>query len=377
MKQQREYKFIISGGGTGGHVFPAIAIGSSLRGRFPGAEILFVGAENRLEMEKVPQAGFEIIGLPVSGFIRKITFKNFIVLARLLKSMVKASRIVKNFSPDLAIGVGGYASGPMIRAAAKKNIPVLLQEQNSHAGITNKILSKKADKICVAYEGMEKYFPAEKIVITGNPVRSDLLKINREKDEANRYFGLDPAIKTLLILGGSLGAKTINQSLVNHVDDLAKSRHQVIWQTGKLYYDQVKAAVNTRENKNIKVHYFLNRMDLAYAAADVIISRAGAGTISELCIVGKPVILIPSPNVAENHQEKNAMALVKKNAAIMITDKDALENLVHQSLKLIDDEKSCKELSSNITLLAKPDATDQIVDEAEKLIIKNNLADGH
>ena len=376
MNQERKYKFIISGGGTGGHVFPAIAIGSCLRERFPSAEILFVGAENRMEMEKVPEAGFDIVGLPVSGFIRKITLKNLIVIARLLKSMIKASKIVRKFAPDLAIGVGGYASGPLIRAASKQNIPVLLQEQNSYAGVTNKILSKKADKICVAYDDMEKYFPPEKIIITGNPVRRDLIKINKEKNEANQYFGLIPARKTVLILGGSLGARTINQSLMNYVGDLAKSGHQLIWQTGKLYYQQVKTVVTTKENTNIKVHDFLNRMDLAYAAADVIISRAGAGTISELCIVGKPVILVPSPNVAENHQEKNAMALVKKNAAIMITDKDALENLVHQLLKLIDDKKSCEELSSNMISMAKPDATSKIVDEAVKLIKTNNPAHG-
>jgi UDP-N-acetylglucosamine--N-acetylmuramyl-(pentapeptide) pyrophosphoryl-undecaprenol N-acetylglucosamine transferase len=367
MNQQRHKRVIISGGGTGGHIFPAISIANALRVIEPGIEILFVGAEGRMEMEKIPAAGYEIIGLPISGLHRKLTFKNFKVLINLLRSLRMARRILKVFKPDVVVGVGGYASGPVLRQAGNMGIPTLIQEQNSYAGVTNKLLAKKASVICVAYDGMEKYFPAEKIIKTGNPVRQNFDNIDSLKSEAISFFNLKKDIPVVLVLGGSLGAGTINNSLSENLNKLRNSDCQWLWQTGKYYYENVNALVSVSFGENITVHGFINRMDLAYAAADIIISRAGAGTISELCLVGKPVILIPSPNVAEDHQTKNAKALSDRQAAVYIADNQAMQILVDEAINLISNKTKRKILSENIVKMADRDADVRIANEVLKL----------
>ena len=364
----QQLKILISGGGTGGHIFPALSIADAIKERYPLAEILFVGAENRMEMERVPAAGYSIVGLPVAGFDRKNPLKNINVLFRLLKSLRQARKIVKNFKPDVVIGVGGYASGPTLYAANQLRIPTLLQEQNSYAGITNKILAKKAKKICVAYEGMNRFFPKKKIILTGNPIRSDLECTEAKKNEGYNYFGLNPCKKTILVLGGSLGAGSINKSFISALPDIEKSDVQFIWQSGKYYYSESKESLRYYSQASVFLTPFISRMDLAYSVADLIISRAGAGSISEFCILGKPVILVPSPNVAEDHQTMNAKALLKKNAAILIPDLNAKKYLIPQALDIIHDDKRLKELSDNILKLALPDAANKIVDEVDKIL---------
>lgn len=366
------YKFIISGGGTGGHIFPAISIANALKKRFPDAQFLFVGAKGRMEMEKVPAAGYEIKGLPVSGFNRKNLLKNFKVLLNLLQSILGARRIIRSFRPDAAIGVGGYASAPVLRAASAFGVPTIIQEQNSYAGVTNKLLAKKAARICVAYQGMEKFFPAGKIVMTGNPVRQDLFKTPARSQEAYNFFHFSPDKKTLLIVGGSLGARTINNSIKKHLAELSASGLQVIWQTGKFYIDDAKTAFAAFNSPDILVTDFISRMDYAYAIADLVISRAGASSISELCLLSKPVILVPSPNVAEDHQTKNALALVNQQAALMVTDAEAVEKLVPLALKTMNDPEKLSSLSTNILTLAEPDSADRIVDEIVQVITNKN-----
>jgi UDP-N-acetylglucosamine--N-acetylmuramyl-(pentapeptide) pyrophosphoryl-undecaprenol N-acetylglucosamine transferase len=361
-------RIIISGGGTGGHIFPAIAIANSLKEINNKIEILFVGAQDKMEMEKIPAAGYKIIGLPVAGFQRKLIWKNFLVIKKLLKSLSEANRIVKEFKPNVIVGVGGYASGPILWAASRKQIPVVIQEQNSYAGITNKLLAKKASKIFVAYDGMEKYFSKEKIILAGNPVRQGLENVTSKREEALKYFQLYPGLKTILCLGGSLGARTINQSISNNLNLFRDSNAQLIWQSGSYYYADAKKTLESYNNNNIRLHDFISRMDLAYGAADLVISRAGAITISELCIVGKPVIIVPSPNVAEDHQTKNAMNLVSKNAAIMIKDNEAREKLVTEALNLLADDSKCALLSENIKKLALIDSAQVIAREILKLV---------
>ena len=363
-------KVIISGGGTGGHIFPAISIANALKRRNPNIEILFVGAEGKMEMEKVPAAGYEIIGLPVRGFQRKLSVENISFFWKLYKSMQKANKIIKDFKPDVAVGVGGFASGPLLNAAAKHKIPSLIQEQNSYAGVTNKILAKKVDVICVAYDGMERFFPKNKIVKTGNPVRLNLLKNLDKKVDALKYFNLLGNKKTLLILGGSLGAKTINESVKNNIRKLLDNNIQVIWQTGKLYIDDARESVKQYENQGLVVTDFISRMDYAYAIADTVISRAGASTVSELCLVKKPVIFVPSPNVAEDHQTKNAMALIKNDAAMMIEDSKANEQLIDEAVRLIKDDFRCRVYSENIGKMGIPNSAELIVDEIYKLYEK-------
>ncbi|MCF6347832.1 MAG: undecaprenyldiphospho-muramoylpentapeptide beta-N-acetylglucosaminyltransferase [Flavobacteriaceae bacterium] len=353
----------MSGGGTGGHIYPAIAIANELKKRNSDTNFLFVGAKDRMEMEKVPQAGYDIKGLWVSGIQRKLTLKNLLFPFKLISSLWIASKIIKKFKPNVVIGTGGFASGPTLQMANRKGIPTLVQEQNSYPGITNKLLSKKATKICVAYDGLERFFPADKIVKTGNPVRQDLLEIANKRNEAQQFFKLDPNQKTILILGGSLGARTINKLIESQINWMIDSNVQVIWQTGKLYYDEYKHFYSL---SGVNVVEFINKMDLAYAAADIIISRAGAGSISELCIVGKPVIFIPSPNVSEDHQTKNALAVVDKNAAILMRENE-LNDFQEQFENLLNDEEKQKKLSKNIKLLALPKATEHIVNEVEKL----------
>ncbi len=367
----RTYRIMISGGGTGGHIFPAISIANTLRKRFPSCEILFVGAEDRMEMEKVPAAGYPIVGLPVSGFDRSNKLNNIKVIGKLLKSLRLASKTIREFKPDIAIGVGGYASGPTLWMAGRQGIPTLIQEQNSYAGVTNKLLARSARKICVAYEGMEKFFPYEKLIVTGNPVRSDMEEALTKKEEAIRFFGLDPNRKTILVVGGSLGARTINQSIIAGLDDLYTLEDvQVIWQTGKNYNEEALKHLKAYHGIPVWCSDFITRMDYAYAAADLVISRAGAGSISELCLLRKPVILVPSPNVAEDHQTKNALALVVKNAAIMIPDAEARERLIPTALEVVRDEKQLAMLGKNIELLAQHRSAERIVDEIVNIIDK-------
>lgn len=366
-KMTKSKKIIISGGGTGGHVFPAISIANAIKEIEPETNILFVGASGKIEMEKVPAAGYEIIGLPVAGLQRKLTTKNISLIFKLIKSLRKSKQIIKDFKPDVVVGVGGYASGPVLYRANKMGIPTLIQEQNSYAGITNKLLAKKAQRICVAYEGMEKYFPEEKIILTGNPVRQDLLDKIGSKNEAIKHFGLAENKKTILVIGGSLGARTVNQSVMKDIEKIGNSDFQLLWQTGKYYYEEAKKVADESGFKNIKVLDFIKRMDFAYAVTDVIISRAGAGTISELCLVGKPVILVPSPNVAEDHQTKNAMALVNRDAAIMIKDAEAKEKLISVALDLISNEEQIRLLSENIKGMALRDSAKIIAKEILKL----------
>ncbi len=358
------YKVILSGGGTGGHIYPAIAIANEFKHRYPDTEFLFVGAKGRMEMEKVPQAGYRIKGLWISGLQRKLTLKNAMFPFKLISSLFKASRIVSGFKPNVVVGTGGFASGPMLRVASGKKIPCVLQEQNSYAGITNKLLKDRVEKICVAYDGMERFFPAEKIIKTGNPVRGDLVSLSSDKNEALSFFELKEDKTTLLVLGGSLGARRVNQLIESELNFIKGKDIQVIWQCGKLYYESYKK----HNSDKIKVKAFLNRMDLAYAAADIIISRAGAGSVSELCIVGKPVVFIPSPNVAEDHQTKNAEALVTKNAALMIKEKDLDSQFEKVFDDLIGSENQQEVLAINIKKLAMPNATKHIVDEIEKLL---------
>jgi UDP-N-acetylglucosamine--N-acetylmuramyl-(pentapeptide) pyrophosphoryl-undecaprenol N-acetylglucosamine transferase len=370
MNQQKLKRIIISGGGTGGHIFPAISIANALRKIDAETEILFVGAEGRMEMEKIPAAGYRIIGLPVAGLYRSLTFKNFSVLIKLLKSLRKAKKVIKEFGPDVVVGVGGYASGPVLRQAGRMGIPTLIQEQNSYAGITNKLLAKRASAICVAYEGMERYFPSGKIIKTGNPVRQNFDNLKSLQDEALTYFNLKKEFPVILVLGGSLGAGSINTSLSENINVLRDSDCQWLWQTGKYYFENVKALVSLSFSENISVYGFINRMDYAYAAADIIISRSGAGTISELCLVGKPVILIPSPNVAEDHQTRNAEALTTRNAALLIKDNKASETLVDEAIKLISDKSRRDMLSENILKMADRDADIRIAREILKLATK-------
>lgn len=361
-------KILISGGGTGGHIFPALSIANGIKERHKDAEILFVGAENRMEMEKVPAAGYKIIGLPVSGFDRKNLLRNFKVLLRLYKSMRLAKKIVRDFQPDIAIGVGGYASGPVLKAAQKKGIPTLIQEQNSYAGVTNKLLAEKADAICVAYEGMERFFPAGKILVTGNPVRQNILNCQLTPQEARERLGLEPGRKTVLVVGGSLGARTINRSIEKGIDSIAASGIQMIWQTGKFYDEEAKAVMADKKPANIKQTAFVANMDEAYRAADLVVSRAGASSISELQLLGKAAILVPSPNVAEDHQTKNAMALVNNAAAVMVTDANAPETLVETLINIVNDDTKLKTLSENIKKMALLDSVDKIVDKVMELI---------
>ena len=360
-------KVILSGGGTGGHIFPALAIASEIRRRNPEADILFVGALGRMEMEKIPSAGYRIIGLPVMGFPRKPSLKMITFFRRLLQSASMARKIVKDFQPEIAIGVGGYASGPLLRAAARYKIPTLIQEQNSYAGITNKLLSKKVKTICVAYDKMERFFPAEKLVMTGNPVRENLIK-KTDRKTAVEFFNLTGNHKVVLIIGGSLGARSVNQAVLKNIPLIAESGVEVIWQTGGLYYDRIMEEIRDSKPENLQVHKFIMEMDLAYAAADLVISRAGAGTISELCLVGKAAILVPSPNVAEDHQTKNALSLVEKDAALMVRDNEIDDQLFPLAFNTVRDKEVCSGLSQKIKELARPEATKTIVDEAEKLL---------
>jgi UDP-N-acetylglucosamine--N-acetylmuramyl-(pentapeptide) pyrophosphoryl-undecaprenol N-acetylglucosamine transferase len=365
-------RVIISGGGTGGHIFPALSIAEALKKRFPNVEILFVGAENRMEMEKIPAAGYPIIGLPVAGFDRKNLLRNIDVLIKLQKSLHLAKNTLKDFRPDIAIGVGGYASGPTLKMASKLGIPTLIQEQNSYAGVTNKLLAKKASKICVAYDGMERFFPEEKIVLTGNPVRQNLLAKVEDKLAAYAFFGLDPDKKTILVVGGSLGARTINNSIMGDMDKLAKSDVQVLWQSGKIYHEALKKKLEEKGNPaNIHLNDFISRMDLAYAVADLVVSRAGAGSISELCLLRKAAILVPSPNVAEDHQTKNALALVNKEAAILVKDVEAEQKLADEALKDVQDTRLLEKLSAHVGKLALPDSAEHIVDEIVKIVGAN------
>ncbi|MDI6045003.1 undecaprenyldiphospho-muramoylpentapeptide beta-N-acetylglucosaminyltransferase [Flavobacterium yafengii] len=360
----KQYKFILSGGGTGGHIYPAIAIANELKYRFPDAEFLFVGAKDKMEMQKVPQAGYNIKGLWISGLQRRLTFDNALFPIKLLSSLLKARRIIKQFKPDVVIGTGGFASGPLLQVAAIAGIPTVIQEQNSFPGITNKLLSKKANKICVAYENLERFFPKEKMILTGNPVRQDLIDIESKRDSAIQYFNLDPNKKTLLVLGGSLGARRVNQLIEKELANMLSQNVQVIWQCGKLYLEDYKKY----NSANVQVVAFIERMDLVYAAADIVISRAGASSVSELCIVGKPVIFIPSPNVAEDHQTKNAQAIVDKKGALMLKELELDSQFSHVFEVLLKDQGKQNQLSENIKLLAMPEATKQIVDEIVKLI---------
>ncbi|MEE9349888.1 MAG: undecaprenyldiphospho-muramoylpentapeptide beta-N-acetylglucosaminyltransferase [Flavobacteriaceae bacterium] len=361
---KKELNILLSGGGTGGHIYPAIAIANELKARFPDANFLFVGANNRMEMEKVPQNGYKIEGLWISGIQRKLTLKNLSFPFKLISSLWKANRIIKKFKPHVVIGTGGFASGPTLMRASLKGIPTLIQEQNSYPGITNKLLSKKVNRICVAYDGLNRFFPEAKMIKTGNPVRQDLLSIDDKRAESLAFFNLDTSKKTLLVIGGSLGARNINKLIENQLDWLVDKNVQIVWQTGKLYYDDYK-----KHDKigSVQTHAFLNKMDLAYAAADYIISRAGAGSISELCIVGKPTVFIPSPNVAEDHQTKNAQAIVDNDAALLLKESD-LSRFQTLFLNLFEDQSKQDKLSKNIKKLALPNATKHIVDDLEKLI---------
>lgn len=363
-------KFIISGGGTGGHIYPAIAIANAIKEKQPNAEILFVGANCKMEMEKVPKAGYKIVGLDIAGLQRKLTVKNLSFPFKLMKSLAKAKEIVKEFNPDVAIGVGGYASGPLLRQAGKAGVPTLLQEQNSYPGITNKLLAKKAKKICVAYDKMERFFDEKKIVFTGNPVRKEIIDIKGKREKGLAHFGLDTDKKVLLVIGGSLGARTINNSIRNAAKQLKENDIQVLWQTGKYYYEDMRSFVAENKLSNIKVHDFIYEMDLAYASADLVVSRAGALSISELCLVGKPTILVPSPNVSEDHQTKNAMALVNHNAAELVKDTEAPEVLGEEIVKLMNDNDKLIKLSVNIIGFGRPNAAESIANEVFKLINK-------
>jgi UDP-N-acetylglucosamine--N-acetylmuramyl-(pentapeptide) pyrophosphoryl-undecaprenol N-acetylglucosamine transferase len=360
-----KHKFILSGGGTGGHIYPAIAIANELKQRFPDAEFLFVGAKDKMEMQKVPQAGYKIKGLWIAGLQRKLTLQNMMFPLKLISSLWTSRKIIKQFKPDVVIGTGGFASGPLLQMANSLDIPTVIQEQNSFPGITNKLLSKKANAICVAYENLERFFPKEKIIFTGNPVRQDLLEIDSKRKEAVRHFNLDPNKKTLLVLGGSLGARRINRLIEKEIYNIVSKDIQIIWQCGKLYYHDYN---HFTDGKIVQVVAFIDRMDLVYAAADFVISRAGASSVSELCLVGKPVIFIPSPNVSEDHQTKNAKAIVDKNGAILIRESELDATFEPTFSNLVFDEKLQAELGENIKKLARPNATKDIVEEIVKLI---------
>lgn len=373
---EKNVRIIISGGGTGGHIFPAVSIANALKKQHPDTEILFVGAEGRMEMQRVPAAGYRIIGLPVAGFDRKHLLKNIGVLVKLVRSQLKARKIIKDFKPHAAVGVGGYASGPTLKVAGSMGIPTLLQEQNSYAGVTNKLLAKQAAKICVAYEGMERFFDKNKIILTGNPVRQNLLDTKLSREEAVRSFGLDTTKKTVLIIGGSLGARTINRCVMQGLEKIKASGVQFIWQTGKFYIDEAKAAVRQAgELPMLYVTDFIADMATAYRAADLVISRAGAGSISELCLLEKPVILVPSPNVAEDHQTKNALALVNKDAALYVKDSEAADKLLDEAVKAVNQPETLKNLRTNIAKLAFRDSADVIAAEVYKLAL--NYKDKH
>ena len=372
-KENNGLRIIVSGGGTGGHIFPAISIANAIKAEHPEAEILFVGAEGRMEMQRVPAAGYEIKGLPICGFDRKNLLKNVVVLYKIWKSQRMAAKIIKEFKPMAVVGVGGYASGPTLNKAASMGIPCLIQEQNSYAGVTNKLLAKKAQKICVAYEGMERFFPAEKIMLTGNPVRQALLETTITKEEALKSFGLDPTRKTVLLVGGSLGARTINESVLSHLKEIEATDLQFIWQTGKYYSAEIaKKLQELGQPKNIVVTDFVSDMGAAYKAADLVISRAGASSISEFCLIGKPVILVPSPNVAEDHQTKNAMALVNRGAALFVSDAEAPEKLISLAITTVGDEEKLKSLSENVLKMALPNSAEIIAKEVIKLAYNGN-----
>lgn len=367
-KMEKELRIVISGGGTGGHIFPAISIANAIKAKEPKANILFVGALGRMEMQRVPDAGYAIKGLPVSGFDRKHLLKNIKVLYRLWKSRRMAKAILKEFKPNVAVGVGGYASGPTLNQCASLGIPYVLQEQNSYAGVTNKLLAKKADKICVAYEGMERFFPANKLMLTGNPVRQNVLSSDADRATVLREMGLDKNKKTVLLVGGSLGARTLNDSVLNHLNTIGNSTVQFIWQTGKYYYDTIEQTLATKgKPNNLVVTPFINDMGAMYKVADLVISRAGASSISEFCLIGKPVILVPSPNVAEDHQTKNAMALVNKQAALMVKDVDAPQTLVKCALETLENNSLMKKLSTNILTLGLNNSANRIADEVIKI----------
>ena len=372
MEDNKPLRVIVSGGGTGGHIFPAVSIANAIKKQHPEAEILFVGANGRMEMQRVPAAGYKIVGLPVRGLVRPLwSLRNIGVMKDFLKSKQMVKNVIRKFKPQVAVGVGGYASAPTLNAAYSMGIPCLIQEQNSYAGVTNKSLAKKARKVCVAYSGMERFFPADRIIMTGNPVRQNLLDNKISPEEAKASFGLDPNKRTVLIIGGSLGAKTVNESVLDHLDDIRSSNVQFIWQTGKYY----SASINDELKKvepvpNMKVMDFISSMDNAYAAADLVVSRAGASSISELCLLGKPCILIPSPNVAEDHQTKNAMALSSKDAAIFIADKDARKRLVEIALKVVNDKQKLASLSENVKKLAFKNSADVIAEEVYKLAVE-------
>jgi UDP-N-acetylglucosamine--N-acetylmuramyl-(pentapeptide) pyrophosphoryl-undecaprenol N-acetylglucosamine transferase len=368
IKTGATYRILISGGGTGGHIYPALAIANAWMDKHPDSEILFVGAQGKMEMQKVPEAGYSIKGLPVAGLQRKLTLANLSFPIKLWRSLRMASKIVKEFQPQLVVGVGGYASGPVLYAAQNKGIPTLLQEQNSYAGLTNKLLAKKAAKICVAYPDMERFFPKEKLKLTGNPVRKDLLDLAGKREQGIEVFGLDPNRKTVFVLGGSLGARTLNQAMLKHMVDLEKEGYQVLWQSGKFYFKDMEVALEKAGLTHIHVREFIREMDLAYAAADVIVSRAGALSVSELCLVGKPVIFIPSPNVAEDHQTKNANACVKQGAAVLLADADAVGKFKEYIDDLLQHEDKAQSLATAIKKLAMPDAANALVQELELLL---------
>ena len=361
-------RVIISGGGTGGHIFPAVAIANELRRRLPDTEILFVGANGRMEMTRVPEAGYQIVGLDITGLQRRLTPQNLLFPLRVLRSVRKAGKLIEEFRPDVVVGVGGYASAPVLLAATSRAIPSLIQEQNSYAGLVNKLLAKRVNKICVAYEGMEKFFPPQKLVVTGNPVRTEIS--HGDRSEALHFFGLDPSKKTLLVIGGSLGARTLNQATAAALPQLRQAGIQLLWQTGKLYFPEAQQQAAAHQHANLHALEFIQRMDLAYAAADVVISRAGALSVSELCLTGKASILVPSPNVAEDHQTKNALALASKGAAILISDEHAPARLYDEALRLLLDTERQHQLSARVRELARPNATAAIVDELLKLIKK-------
>lgn len=360
-------KVILSGGGTGGHIFPAVAIANEIKKLVPHVEILFVGALGKMEMEKVPAAGYRIIGVPIAGLQRRFTLTNLKLPFLIIQSLLKTRKIIREFKPNVVVGTGGYASGPLIKAATSKNIPALLQEQNSFAGITNKILSKKASKICVAYEGMERFFPKEKIILTGNPIRQDLADLSTKMEEANSVFNLDKTKKTMLVIGGSLGARTINEAIGASLQTLVDNNIQLIWQTGKGYYQTASQQAIPHSDANVFVFDFISRMDLAYAVADVVISRAGASSVSELCNLGMPCILVPSPNVAEDHQTKNAVALVNKQAALLVKDSEAQQQLIIKAVELIKNQTLCDALSDNIKKMAFHNSANVIANEVLKL----------
>lgn len=367
---KEELRIIVSGGGTGGHIFPAVSIANALKARYPGVEILFVGAEGRMEMKRVPAAGYPIKALPICGFDRKHLWKNIAVLFKILKSRRMAKRIIRDFKPMAAVGVGGYASGPTLNMAAAMGIPTLIQEQNSYAGVTNKLLAKHADKICVAYEGMERFFPKEKIILTGNPVRQGLLEHTKSREEAMQVFGLDAGKKTVLLIGGSLGARTLNESVLTNLQQIADSGVQFIWQTGAFYFKEIQERLKqSGQPENLFVTDFISGMENAYAVADLVISRAGASSISELCLLGKPVILVPSPNVAEDHQTKNALALVNKDAALYVKDAEATASLTDLAIRTVKDDGKLAELSENIRKMAFTDSADRIAEEVYQLAV--------